>query len=264
MSNTEGQFCWYELMTSDPAAAGKFYEKVVGWNVKPADIPGIDYTMLSVGEAPVAGMMPLPAEVRENGGKPFWIGYVESADVDGRATQVESAGGAIHRRPEDIPGVGRFAVVADPQGAVFVLFAPSAELPDATPDPNAPGATRWHELHARDGQAAFDFYSGQFGWTKDQAFEMGGHGTYQLFAVNGEASASGAMWSSPEAAEQPFWLYYFVVEDIDDGKARVEEAGGQVDYGPQEVPGGVFIIHCRDPQGARFALVGGCNRSAEQ
>lgn len=250
----QGEFCWYELMTSDPAAARAFYGAVVGWSAQDAGIPGLDYTILSVGDAPVGGMMALPEGDRANGGGPFWLGYVESGDVDAQAAEIKAAGGAVHRAPDDIPGVGRFAVVADPQGAVFVLFQPTAAEPSATPEPNAPGTARWHELHARDGQAAFDFYAGQFGWTRDQAMEMGEMGVYQLFAVNGEAA--GAMWSDPEAAERPFWLYYFNVANIDAGKARVEAAGGQVEYGPQEVPGGGYIVHCRDPQGARFALFG--------
>ena len=249
MSEHHGKFVWYKLMTTNMAAAETFYCGVVGWNAKDAGMNGMSYTLFSIGEASVAGMITLP----DTGLNPAWIGYVAVHDVDASAAQVEREGGKIHRAPDDIPGVGRFAVIADPQGAVLALFSSSGqENPPAAP-PGTPGHGGWHELHAADGQAAFGFYEKLFGWTKAEQVDMGQMGIYQIFVRGGEQI--GGMMTKPKTVPAPFWLYYFNVENINEAAARVRSGGGQVLREPQEVPGGFWIIHCLDPQGALFALV---------
>lgn len=255
MSRAEGLFVWYELMTTDPAAAEAFYTSVTGWRAEDAGMPGITgYTLLTTGGRNVAGLMALPEAVRESGGRPGWLGYVWADDVDAMTERVRQAGGAVHRAPEDIPGVGRFAVVADPQGAVFCLFRGAGEDGDTLPGLGAPRAIGWHELMATDWSSSFDFYAGLFGWTKDQAIDTGGMGVYQLFAKAGGEAMGGMMSLSP-GMPGPYWLYYLVVDAIDAAVARVEAGGGQVIFGPAEVPGGAWIIQGFDPQGAMFALV---------
>jgi len=256
MSDPQGKFCWYELMTTDVVAATAFYETVVGWGIKDSGMPGMAYSILSVEGVGIGGMMALPEEAGKAGVRPGWLGYVWVADVDAAAERVKAAGGAIHKSGTDIPGVGRFSVVADPQGAIFYLFRDAGGERPPTPAPWTPGLIGWHELHAGEQEAAFAFYAGQFGWTKGEAFDMGGAvGTYQLFATGG-AEAVGGMMNKMDAFPRPFWLYYFSVGNIDAASARVTGAGGQVLNGPQEVPGGAWILQCLDPQGAMFALVG--------
>jgi predicted enzyme related to lactoylglutathione lyase len=251
MPMNEGDFVWYELMTSDVQAAKDFYAKVVGWTIQDSGMPGGTYLAAHVGDRPVGGLMGFPPDV--TGVPPCWSGYVLAKDVDGTAERIKQAGGAIHRAPDDIPGVGRFAVVADAQGAVFMLFRgdgePAPDLPYMTP-----GTTGWHELHARDGAAAFAFYEGLFGWKKDQALDMGPMGTYQLFATSGEMAVGGMLTEAN--APMPYWLYYFAVEDIDAALARATDCGAKVVVPPTEVPGGMWIVVATDPQGAHFALVG--------
>ena len=252
MSDPQGKFCWYELMTTDVAAASRFYETVVGWSIQDSGLAGMSYSVLSVQGAGVGGLMALP----ETGVRPGWLGYVWVADVDAAAEQVKTAGGAIHKSGTDIPGVGRFSVVADPQGAIFYLFKDAGGERPPMPAPWTPGLIGWHELHAGERESAFAFYAGQFGWTKGEAFEMGGPvGVYQLFAT-GPEGAVGGMMNKMDAVPMPFWLYYFCVENIDAAAARVTGAGGQVLNGPHEVPGGSWIVQGMDPQGAMFALVG--------
>lgn len=246
------QFVWYELMTTDHVAAAAFYTDVVGWAAADSGMPGFDYTILSAGAAPVAGLMALPAEAAANGARPGWLGYVAVDDVDGFAGRVTSAGGVVHRPPADIPTVGRFAVVADPQGAPFVLFQPSGGG-GAQPQQQSPGHTGWHELHAADLDTALAFYAGLFGWTKDDAIDMGPMGLYQMFKADGPAI--GGMMTKMDPSARPGWLYYFNVPDIDAAVTRVNGGGGRVVHGPQEVPGGMWIIQGIDPQGAPFALV---------
>jgi predicted enzyme related to lactoylglutathione lyase len=254
MTTQQGKFVWYDVMTSDSKAAEAFYRSVIGWDAKDSGMPNGGYTLLSAGSSMVAGLMPIPPEACAHGAKPSWSGYIGVDDVDTMAARVTAAGGAIHRAPQDIPGVGRFAVAADPHGAGFVLFHPNGEAPSPPPPPNAPGHVGWHELRAGDRESDFAFYSGLFGWTKADAIDMGPMGVYQIFATGG-APVGGMMTKTPETPA-PHWLYYFNVDNIDAAAARVGKGGGKILFGPQQVPGGSWILNCLDPQGAMFAMVG--------
>ena len=247
-------FVWYELLTSDAEEAEAFYKEVVGWTATDSGQTEVRSTLLNAGGRPVAGLMTLPDEAAEAGAKPVWIGYVGVEDVDAATQRVRDGGGAVHRDPADIPNVGRFSMVADPQGAIIALFTPREKMMDPAA-PMTPRHIGWHELHTSNWKGAFDFYSGQFGWSKDQAMDMGPMGTYQLFRTSSDTDAVGGMMDSPEFP-RPLWLYYITVEDIDGARARVEALGGEVLLEPTEVPGGAWIIRARDPQGAMFALVG--------
>ncbi|WP_085315329.1 VOC family protein [Derxia lacustris] len=247
-------FVWYELMTTDTAAATAFYQAVLGWSARDSGAGEVDYTVLGVGDRPLGGLMQLPAEAAARGARPGWLGYIGCDDVDAAVARLAEAGGKVHRPAWSIPGVGRLAVVADPQGAAFVLFrGESAEAPPA-PEAGSPGSVGWHELQAVERESAFAFYSAQFGWTADTAVDMGPLGTYQIFAID-DKPAGGVMNKLP-ALPVPFWIYYFCVADIDAAIARVNAAQGSIVNGPNPVPGGSWIAHGIDPQGALFALVG--------
>lgn len=254
MFDSHGRFVWYELMTTDTDAAQRFYGKVAGWGAEKAPVSNQPYTLFTTGGVPVSGLMALPPQACSAGAPPSWIGYVAVADVDGSTERVKRLGGAIHVPPTDIPTVGRFAVVADPQGAAIGLFKPMTDAPAERPERTTPGRQGWHELNAADGQKAFAFYSELFGWQKADAMDMGAMGVYQLFSVDGEAI--GGMFTKPPSVPAPFWLYYINVDDIDAAIERVTAGGGQILNGPMEVPGGSWIIQGKDPQGALFALVG--------
>lgn len=252
MAGNPSSFVWYELMSTDVAAAKLFYGKVIGWTTQDAPMPGMTYTLFHAGSVQVGGMMPLPKEACDAGMKPCWMGYIRVDDVDRAATQLANLGGKVHRPPADIPNVGRFAVVADGQGAGFNLFTPSTS---GQPDTSAaPGHSGWRELHTTDWAKAFDFYSAMFGWSRGDAVEMGPMGTYQLIKAKGQDI--GGMFNSPAAKAGPFWLYYFIVDDIDAAGQRVIGSGGEVTQQPVQVPGGSWVLQARDPQGAAFALVG--------
>jgi hypothetical protein len=250
MAREYGQFCWYELITPDPAAALKFYSEVVGWTPKP--IPP-DYTILEAQGSGVGGIMALTGEMRAKGVPPCWIGYILVEDVDASLKKLQALGGGVQRAPEDIPNVGRFALVSDPQGAVFVLFQAAQTAAQPPVDPQAPGAGGWRELMTTDWEKAFAFYSEMFGWTKDQAVDMGEMGTYQTFAIHGRQA--GGMMNKPPQCPSPYWGYYFNVDSGDAVAARITGAGGKVHMGPTKVPGGQWIVQAVDPQGAHFAVV---------
>ena len=255
MTDPKPRFVWYELATSDQDAAEAFYRAVVGWNMADAGQPGIRYMILSAGDRGMGGLTALPAEAAQAGGRPGWLGYIGVPDTDGAAKRIVEAGGAIRYGPDDIPNVGRFAVVADPGGAVFMLLTPLPRQ-DAPPpaDPTAPGLVSWHELYSSIGQeAAFRFYSGQFGWETAELMDMGPMGKYRIFGADGVPL--GGMMDKPENVPGSAWSFYVNVDGLDAAVKRIEAHGGQVRMGPHEVPGGSWIVQALDPQGAAFALV---------
>ena len=249
MVNSHGRFVWYELMTTDIETAKAFYASVVGWDTRDA---GLAYNLFTVGDAPVTGLMNLPEDARRTGATPHWIGYVAVDDVDAAVGRIKRLGGAVHVPPTNVPNISRFSVVADPQMATLALVkglkpgqAQSAEL-------DTPGRVAWHELLAADWEKAFAFYGELFGWQKADS-HTGMMGTYQGFSAGGKTI--GGMLTKPATLPLPFWLYYFNTDDVQAAAKRVEAGGGQILYGPTAVPGGAWIVHCTDPQGAIFALL---------
>src|SRR5271170_3426753 len=117
MADSHGRFLWYELMTTDMKAATDFYAKVVGWGTEDASMPGMPYTLLTVGGASVSGLVGLPESAKKKALTPGWIGYVGVADVDAITDRIRRLGGAVHVPPQDIANISRFSVVADPQMA---------------------------------------------------------------------------------------------------------------------------------------------------
>lgn len=253
--NRHGDFIWYELLTSDADAAAAFYGAVVGWKARDAAQPGMRYTLLSAPDGTdVAGLMTLPAEAAEHGMNAGWFGYVGVDDVDAAATKVKDAGGAIHKPPTDIPGVGRFAMLADPQGVMFYVMRGSVEGLSEAFKPMADGHCGWNELVTSDQAAALTFYIDQFGWTKGDVMPMGPMGDYQFIDHGG--GMIGAVMTRPEGAPPPMWNFYFRVPSIAKAVETIGGKGGTITFGPQEVPGGDFVINAIDPQGAAFELVG--------
>jgi predicted enzyme related to lactoylglutathione lyase len=255
MSENHGRFIWYELITTDLDGASRFYDSVVGWTHEDMTSDDMTYRMVKAGGDGVGGMLIIPPEAKAMNAPPSWAGYICVDDCDGAAAKIKNLGGQVLRAPDDIPGIGRFAVVADPQGAVFEIMKP---LPQDPPRPKAArgalGHTSWHELYALDLEPAFGFYAEMFGWRKDEAFEMGPVGTYQLYA--NQDGVIGGMMNKPPQIPRACWLFYFQVGDIDQAVERVKAGGGQVFNGPMQVPGGDWIVQGADPQGAMFALVG--------
>jgi predicted enzyme related to lactoylglutathione lyase len=255
MGNFDGRFVWYELATTDIEAAKAFYVSVVGWGTGDASVPGSVYSVFAAGDTPVAGLIELPAEAKRTGAPPQWIGYVGVDDVDIAAGRVKQLGGTVHVPPTDIPNISRFSVIADPQMATLVLFKGRERAQKQSVKPGTPGHVGWHELLAADWERAFAFYNQLLGWQKAGA-HVNAMGTYQLFSDGTETI--GGMWNSKSPL--PLWFYYFNVGDIEAAAKRVEANGGEIFYGPIAVPGGARVVHCKDPQGALFALIDWCVR----
>jgi uncharacterized protein len=255
-----GDFIWYELLTPDIAGAKHFYDAVVGWNIAgKSDFPN-DYRMIGRSDGKFAGgAMQITEEMQQHGARPTWLGYILVPDVDRSVASIQREGGQVHMPAFDIPGVGRVAMVTDPQGAPFYVMKP---LPPAE-DPNAksdvfsvdqPQRIRWNELSSADQDGAVDFYCRNFGWVQEGAMPMGEMGDYRFIYANGVRI--GAIMRKPPQRPVSAWNYYIGVDDIDRAAEAVTAGDGQILHGPIEIPGGEYSLNGMDPQGAVFALVG--------
>jgi uncharacterized protein len=251
MFTPKGKFGWYELMTSDTKAAGKFYSDVVGWTTR--EMPGTDgpqYTTFNLGDVGMAGMLNIPGHIA-------WVGYISVDDVDAHIEKIVEAGGKLWKPATDVPGMLRFAVMSDPQGAAIVVFTSNPSMPSPVrPVPPANGTIGWHELYTSDLEGGFNFYHKLFGWTKVSDMDMGPMGVYRIFdeGDHNEMGDGGMMTKAPQIPVS-CWNFYFHVDSIKAAVKRVESGGGKVLNGPMQVPGGSWVIQGQDPQGAMFSLV---------
>ena len=121
-ANHDGAFCWAELGTRDTAKAGSFYSAVFGWGLKSGSVPGMNYTEWQLGKQSIGGMMDITGMPGLENVPPHWLIYFAVKDCDAAAAKAASLGAKIAVQPTDIPHVGRFSVVADPQGAAFAVI----------------------------------------------------------------------------------------------------------------------------------------------
>ena len=251
MFTAKGKFSWYELMTSDTKAAGKFYSDVVGWTTAEMPDPnGHHYTTFNLGNVGIAGMLNIP-------GHTAWIGYIAVDDVDAHIPKIVEAGGKLLRPATDVPEMLRFAVLSDPQGAAIVVFTPNPHMSSPQrPESPTPGTVGWHELYTTDLEGGFNFYHKLFGWTKVSDMDMGPMGLYRIFDEGDQKpTGDGGMMTKPPQMPVSCWSFYFHVDSIKAAIQRVGSGGGKILNGPTQVPGGAWIIQGQDPQGAMFSLV---------
>ncbi len=247
-TSRKGLFVWYEHLTRDVKGAIAFYSEVVGWSTQPFN----DRYIMWVGsQGPLGGVMELPEDTVKTGAPPHWMAHVQVDDVDATAALTKKLGGRICKEPTDIPGVGRFAVIADPQGVPISMFRPSQAM--TLHDPARDGEFCWNELLTSDSEGAFRFHSQLFGWEVLEDMDMGPQGAYRIYGLDG--TRLGGMMTIPKgAAMPPSWFYYLSTSDLDAAIGRATRKGGRVMNGPMEVPGGGRIAQLIDAQGAAFAL----------
>jgi predicted enzyme related to lactoylglutathione lyase len=253
---------WYELMTPRPEAVAPFYRAVLGWEI-PAegDAMASDVEYRAIGRIDggfAGGVLTLTEQMVDGGARPGWMVYFQVDDVDAAVAQAQSLGATVPMPPMTMDGIGRMAMIADPQGAPFYVMAPTppTDRPDAQSDVfsmTKPGHCRWNELETTDAPAATEFYKTLFGWTADNAMPMGERGEYRFIEADGQQLGAINPWMAEGVPVS--WLPYFGVAEIGAARAAAEASGGMTGE-IHEVPDGSFIFTATDPAGAPVAFVG--------
>ena len=248
--DVRGRFVWHQLMTRDVPGAKKFYTGLMGWKAQPWPLDPT-YTVCHTADAPVAGIMEIPADLPAEVPS-HWLQYIGTRDVDGIADAAVRAGGSVVKAASDMPGAGRYAVLKDPQGALFAIIDPENARAESAGTPPL-GSFSWHELATSDNEAAFAFYSGLFGWDAMTRMDMGPTGVYLVFGTNG-VQRGGMYIKPPDWPAPPNWMPYAHVPNVDDSAKGLEGVGAKILTPPMEVPGGSRIASLVDPSGAPFAI----------
>jgi predicted enzyme related to lactoylglutathione lyase len=243
-----GKFVWFEHISKDARRAQAFYGDVLGWQSRPfPEDSGYDMIFTGDTDDTMIGGYAAPRSDRQPS---HWISYVSVDDVDAAARTAVQHGGKVVEPPTELPGVGRMARIADPQGAEISVFKNDTGDPADTPATH--GRWLWNELHTTDPAKALDFYEKVLGFTH-RSLDMGPAGTYHILSKGG-VDRGGVTSHLPRGA-RPHWLPYVAVDDADAALARAKKAGATISVGPEDIPGigrfGVFT----DLTGAVIAIM---------
>jgi len=246
-----GTPCWIDLGTPDQDAAGDFYGRLFGWTLhedENAEQTG-GYRTAEIDGRTVGGVMKLMQE----GQPPAWLTYFATDDADATVAGAREAGGQVIVEPMSVLDYGRMAVLADPTGAAFGIWQAGTNVGFGVV--KEAGAVNWAELNTRDTGTAKEFYGAVFGWSfDDQEFE--GSGMYTAITLGEETFGGMIDITDRVPAEVPaHWLVYFTVDDAEEAASAANEAGGEVVFGPQEIPKVGALAVIKDPFGAIFAVI---------
>lgn len=245
-----GRVVWHDLMTNDVPKAMHFYAELFGWTYQIEHSSDFvwksgegDYPLIFANGEAHGGLVEIKKDLPSH-----WVAYVEVENVDAVTANAKTIGATISRNPFDVPGVGRSAVIRDPQGAIICPFMPTHNLPPPS------GTFLWNELITDDVAASVIFYTKLFGWkAKDGNVEqMKG---YTVFKSADEVdSITGAMHHSFAKGRSAAWVPYLSTKLIDETFAKAIALGAKVQIEVTDVPNeGRFAI-LKDPTGAEFAL----------
>jgi len=238
-----GRVVWHELVSTDVEKAKSFYTELLGWEINVWKPGEFDYQMIHANGQDHGGFFPL----EESGVPSHWIAHVQVEDVDEAIARTEKLGGKVQMGPLDVPEVGRFAAIRDPQGGVISAYKPETE------GPTSEGTFVWDEFLADDVEAAKRFYSEVFGWTARDV-DMGGN-EYTLFQRPGGVDTAGLMKKPVEAAKAPpHWCTYLGTDDVDATVEKAGKLGGMTYAGPLDVPTIGRLAVLGDPTGAVFGV----------
>ena len=241
-----GKFVWHENHSTDIEKAKNFYTQLLGWELEMFKPGEMDYAMIKARGQLHGGFF------KAQGGAPsHWLGHVLVEDVDETVRRAEAAGGKVIMGPMDMPEVGRFALLGDPQGAVVSAYSPAGD------PPTNEGVFVWDELQTSDPDAAKSFYTEVFGWGA-RDMEMGDMGSYTIFQRAAETDVGGCMRLPHGVQAPPHWLVYIGTDDVDGTVTKAKQLGANVFVEPMDIPNGIgrFAV-LQDPAEAVFGLFKG-------
>lgn len=246
MTHLQGKFVWFEHLSTDIAAARRFYEDLFGWHTESMPMGAQRYSMILNGSQGIGGYANAPQGVRPN-----WLTYLSVSNVDSAYAAALAAGAVSKMAPAQMGDAGRSAIITDPTGATVALWqSAQGDTPDVKQAPV--GNFCWNELWTGNDRSALAFYERVFGYGHD-SMDMGPQGTYYMLTRDGQQRAGVMRSTDPKAP--PMWLPYVAVGDADAIVARATELNAQVLHAPQDIPGiGRFAIF-QDPLGAALAVI---------
>lgn len=239
-----GKPIWFEHVSKDPKRAQAFYGEVLGWRTKAFPMgPGRSYDMIYCADDMIGGYG------APRGDAACWASVVSVDDVDATCKAAVAAGGTVLEGPADIPMAGRWARIADPQGAaISIMHRDAGDPPDRLAPP---GTFLWIELHTNDPAAALRFYRAVLGYT-DKALPSPA-GDYHVIGRDGKDRGGVTSHLPPGAA--PHWLPYVCVDDTDATVARAKQHGATIVMEPEDIPMAGRAAVLVDPTGATLALL---------
>jgi hypothetical protein len=250
-----GKIVWVQLVTPDLAAARAFYGGLFGWTFR--DIGAPDYAEADLNGHPVAGLFQVPIKPGEHR-QPAWLGFISTTDVDAATAAAQQRGAKLLFGPHDIPDLGRDAVLADPQGAVFAILASSSGDP---PDILAKsGEWIWSSLITTDPDTDAAFYQTLFNYDVYDlpASSSAANAGAQHFLLASGNFARASVNSLPVGGDvhvHPHWLNFVRVDDAAATAAKVVALGGRVLVQPRVDRNGGKVAVVADPAGAPFGLL---------
>ena len=248
-----GRFCWFDLMTTDPAGSLKFYQELFGWRVDTVPMGDQQYDMLFMDDRPLGGVVPMNAD---DGIPTHWIPYVAVNNIEDTCRCAQDNGATVCVPPTDI-GPGMFAILNDPQGGVISTWQTQEDLLP-TPGKDEVGLFCWSECMSTNAEAGAKFYQALFGWSGETMnMAVGGQDMpYHVFFQNKEHHA-GMMDLPAEAVAQgasTHWLNYVNVEDVDVAAEKAASLGATLLCPATDIPHTGRFCVIQDPQGGMVAL----------
>lgn len=247
-----GNFTWFELGTTDQAAAKRFYGSLFGWTANDFPMgPDAFYTMFQLNGRDVGGAYTMMPDQVAQGVPPHWATYVAVTSADEKSQQATSLGATVLVPPFDVYDFGRMSVLRDPTGATISIWQPKQHQGSGAH--SELNAFCWSELMTRDTAAARRFYTGLFGWTTK---ETAGTGAGYTHWQNNGTDIGGMLDMPPNMGPAPpHWINYVQVADCDGTASQAEKLGGKVFCPPLDIPNTGRFCVLADPQGAAFAVI---------
>ncbi|HEU4879074.1 MAG TPA: VOC family protein [Gemmatimonadaceae bacterium] len=243
-----GDFCWINILTSQPEEAKKFFAGLFGWTY--GDLGGMGNS-IKVDGNDIGGLFDLNSPQTPPGTPPVIGVMVKVDDADAIAAKAKALGGRS-KDAFDIGENGRMAECFDPNGAEIDLWQPKREQA-TTADQSHHGAPSWYETYTPDVEAGKKFYTELFGWTA-QTMPMPGM-DYTVFH-NGDKMIAGMMQPNAGMKDMPpHWATYFTVNDADETAKKAAELGGMVVVPPTDIPTVGRFSAIVSPQGVGFLVI---------
>ena len=245
------RFVWHEMMTADIEKTKAFYGEVFGWKFKDMNMAGMNYPMIYVGENSIGGLMQMSAQQQANM-PPHWIGHIGTDNLANVLEATKANGGNIASGPNEVPNMGSFAVIGDPQGAWFAAWQP-ANPTNNMPTPKA-SEFCWDSLNTTDIAGASNFYAKLFNWTA-----VGGPVSGGSVYKSGDVMIADVS-PTPPGMKTANWHAHVLVDSIADTQGRATRMGGKILLEKMEVPGMGYVSMIQDTQGAVIGIFEGLKK----